>query len=253
MCRLCEVAKNLQEYATLINKMKEEDIERLDFSKKLSPEMRFISKGCYSSVEWPPDLRYPLFEARMAYAVPANYFQNVFLDGEKLGNFFSHGSMRSVFFIGKKLVLLSKNVSFRDGREFFTSFLLVQFEPEEYGVKFENNAFAISVSTTKRVKNLVTGAEETKGIRFNFVHSPVNGRIVTREKVLTSAQFKSVYSKYAGGAQIRSASIDLEGYAITVPHFAPHPYLLQLKEKFGYSSNREFQEHVYDYFTSHLK
>lgn len=257
MCRLCEMAKNIQEYRTLIDKMAEEDNARLDYSKELSQRLGFISKSCYSSANTHAAGYYPFFEARMAYAVPANYFQNIFLDGEKLGNSFSHGSMRSVFFAGDRLMLFSKNVNFRDGKEFFTSYLLLSFGPNEYEIKFENLGenlgFAISVSTTKQMKNLITGAEEKKNIRFAFVHSPVKGRIVTREKVLTSAQFKSIYSKYLGGPQMRSASIDLEGYAITVPHFAPHPYLLQLREKFGYQSNREFQERVHEYFAAHCQ
>lgn len=253
MCRLCDITKELQDYKSLIDKMAEEDDARLDSSKELSSQLGFISKSCYSSAGTRVAGYYPLFEARMAYAVPANYFQNIFLDGEKLGNSFSHGSMRSVFFVGDRLTLFSKNVNFRNGREFFTSYLLLLFEPNEYEIKFENEGFAISVSTTKQMNNLVTGAEEKKNVRFTFVHSPVRGRIVTRKRVLTSAQFKSIYSKYLGGPQMRSASIDLEGYAITVPHFAPHPYLLQLREKFGYQSNREFQEHVHEYFAAHYQ
>ena len=51
---------------------------------------------------------------------------------------------------------------------------------------------------------------------------------------------------------MKSSSIDMEGYAITVPHFSPHPYLLQLHAQFGFGSNRDFQEHVIDYFKEHL-
>lgn len=251
MCKLCETAAEVAEYKTLMEKTTKDDIARMDFTKKMVKELAFLSKACYSSIKWPIALHYPLFEARAAYAAPANYFQNILIDGQKIGNAFSHGAMRSVFFAGEKLMLLSKNVNFKDGKEFFTSFILAHFEPSEYVMQLKSEDFSISVNTKKTMKNLVTDATEEKSIQFNFVHSPIKGRIIAKDKVMASAQFRDIYSKYLGGAQMRSASIDLEGYAITVPHFAPHPYLLQLKEKFGYSSNREFQEHVIDYFKSH--
>jgi hypothetical protein len=60
-----------------------------------------------------------------------------------------------------------------------------------------------------------------------------------------------VYERF-GGAQLKSASMDMEGYAITVPHFSPHPYMLQLRKEFGFAENKEFQLHVADYFRAHL-
>jgi hypothetical protein len=250
MCNICEIAKSNQSYKSLIDKMEKEDIARMENTKQIVKNVSFPIK-CYTSINWPVALYYPFFEARMAYAVPSNYFQNIVLDDERLGNNFSHGSMRSVFFSGKRLMLFSKSVNFKDGKEFFNSFLLLHLEENEYEMKIDGESFSISASASKQMKNLISGAVETKTIRFNFVHSPVKGRIVTKERVLTSSEFKTIYSKYAGGAQMRSASIDLEGYAITVPHFAPHPYMLQLKEAFGYQSNREFQERVIDYFAKH--
>ncbi|MEM3422797.1 MAG: hypothetical protein QXF35_04445 [Candidatus Bilamarchaeaceae archaeon] len=251
MCKLCKIAAQISEYKTITDKMAKEDVNRINFTKEMAKEMNFLFKACYSSIKWPIILNYPFFEARTAYAVPSNYFQNILLDNEKIGNAFSHGSMRSVFFVGERLMLLSKNVNFREGKEFFTSFILAHFEQNEYGLKISEERASISVNTKKTMKNLITNDIEEKKIQFNFVHEPVKGRIITKERIMTSAQFKNIYSKYLGGAQMRSASIDLEGYAITVPHFAPHPYLLQLKEKFGYSSNREFQEHALDYFKEH--
>jgi hypothetical protein len=48
------------------------------------------------------------------------------------------------------------------------------------------------------------------------------------------------------------ASADLEGYVVTVPHFSPHPYLLQAGAELGHPTNRHFQEHVIDYLKEHL-
>jgi len=252
MCELCERAKNSAGYLSLLSKMLEEDMARLEFSKALAGDIRLLGSNLYTSVSWPVKLSYPMFDARAAYSVPYNYFQNLYLDGERLGVAFAHGAMRSVFFADKRLMLLSKSVNTRDGREFLTSMLLLHLEAGEYSAtKAGDGTLMLSADVTKPMKNLVTGRVENKKLLFNFTHKPVAGRIVTREKVLTSAQFRNVYSKY-GGAQLKSASIDLEGYAITVPHFAPHPYMLQLNQDFGFASNRQFQENVEEYFNAHL-
>jgi len=253
MCNLCEAAKNSGDYVKLIDRMLGDDQGRLEFSKEMVPQLRPIGKSVYSSLRWPLKLAFPMFEARAAFSVPQNYFQNLFLDGERLGASFAHGAMRSLFFWGDQLIVFSKTVNHHDGREFFTSFVLANFKPGEYGCTVRGEDVTIKADTEKQMRNLLTNEMERKRISFNFTNTMVKGRIVSKEQVVTSSQFKSVYAKY-GGATMKSASIDMEGYAITVPHFSPHPYLLQLKEQFGYESNRQFQENlIKDYFLKHLK
>ncbi|MBI5133758.1 MAG: hypothetical protein HZA83_03515 [Thaumarchaeota archaeon] len=251
MCKLCDSVKNNSKYSTVINKMFEADKARLDFSKLLTSNLQPMANALYTSIEWPVKFMLPMFEARTAYCVPNNYFQSLFLDGERCGAMFSHGSMRSVFFVDNKLILFSKTVGHAEGREFFTSFVLADFAPGEFKYHFDGDNFAIMADAEKKMKNLVTGKTENKKISFNFVNQSVKNRIVDRDKVLTSSQFRTVYEKY-GGALNRTASIDLEGYAITVPHLAPHPYMLQLHKELGFESNREMQEHAIDYFRAHL-
>jgi hypothetical protein len=96
------------------------------------------------------------------------------------------------------------------------------------------------------MKNLITGKVEKKKILFSFTHLSIEGRIVSKEQVAQSSRFQKVYGKR--GARVRSQSVDLEGYAVTVPHFSPHPYLLQLHKEFGFEDNKEFQLNVIDYF-----
>lgn len=251
MCKVCEAAKTSLDYRSLLEKMFEADKERLEFSKEMVENIRPIGKMIYSSMKWPVKLIYPMFEARAAFSVPHNYFQNLMLDGERLGNPFAHGAMRSVFFSGKRLILFSKTVNHKDGRDFFTSFVLAHFEPEEYSHEINNDDLTIKVDIEKPMRNLITNKVERKRVSFNFANRSVKNRIVSREQVLNSAQFKRIYAKY-GGAMAKIASIDMEGYAITVPHISPHPYMLQLHKQFGYGSNREFQEHAIDYFKEHL-
>jgi len=253
MCELCGAAKKSGDYAGLLDKMLADDLARLEFSKQMAPGLRPISRSLYSTLKWPVRLVYPMFEARAAFSVPQNYFQNLMLDGERLGASFAHGAMRSVFFAGEELILFSKAVNHHDGREFFTSFVLAHFRPGEFSSTISGEDITIHVDAEKSMRNLVSGEMEKKRVSFNFINNSVKNRIVTKEQVVTSAQFRNVYAKF-GGATAKSASIDIEGYAITVPHFSPHPYLLQLKEQFGYESNRQFQENVVKaYFLAHLK
>ncbi|MBN1170425.1 hypothetical protein JXA56_05340 [Candidatus Micrarchaeota archaeon] len=242
-----EKAKTIPEYEEFISKMHYEDIDRLEFSKKMATEISLLQKNIYTTMEWPVKLVHPMFEARAPYAVPNNYFQNIFLDDERLGNSFAHGAMRSVFFIKDTMVLFSKSVNFRDGREFFTSFILAHFSKGEYKINKIMSDINVKVNMEKAMKNLITGNVEKKRIAFNFIHQPVEGRMVSREQVVNSARFRQAYERF-GGAQLKSASVDMEGYAITVPHFSPHPYMLRLYSKFGFEDNKAMQLAVPDYF-----
>lgn len=251
MCKLCEKAKSIPQYGKFLDDMLEADKKRMEYSKSIAEELRPVARSSYSSMKWPVKLVYPMFEARAAYAVPHNYFQMLTIDGEKAGNAFAHGAMRSLFFAGDRLVLFSKAVNFKDGQEFFTSFMLLHLEKGEYQSTADEREIIIKADVEKPMRNLVTGAVEKKKIAFAFRHQNVQGKIVSKERVASSARFKEVYDKY-GGAQAKTASMDMEGYAVTVHHFSPHPYMLQLCGQFGYKANKEFQLHVKDYFLEHL-
>lgn len=259
MCRFCGISGD-ERYLALMGKMSEEDVSRLSFTREISSQNRLpLQNMFFSSFSLPVSFTEPMFEARMAYAVPSNYFQNLHVNGERCGTHFSHGSMRSIFFHGNRLVLFSKNVNHLDGKEFFTSFVLAAFSPGEFSHRWEGKNLAVSADMEKQMQNLITGKTEPARISFNLISQDVMNRMVTSEKVLTSAAFRNVYDKYgAGGAGVgagtggsmhKIGSMDMEGHAITVPHFSPHPYLLQLKEGLGFATNREMQEHVSEYLT----
>ncbi|MFH0884431.1 MAG: hypothetical protein V1861_01855 [Candidatus Micrarchaeota archaeon] len=251
MCELCQKAKENQRYNEFISRMLDEDKARLEYSKVMAGSISLIGKSLFSSMNWPVKLVYPMFEARTAYAVPNNYFQNINVDGERLGNGFAHGAMRSFFFAGGKLVVFSKAVNFHDAKEFFTSFMLLHLEKGEYVAKEGAGEIRITADVEKPMINLVSGKVEKKRISFTFIHQSVLGRIVSKEQAATSARFKNVYDRY-GGAQMKSSSMDMEGYAITVPHFSPHPYMLQLHKDFGFETNKDFQLKVADFIKEHL-
>ncbi|MDD5023194.1 MAG: hypothetical protein PHU63_03430 [Candidatus ainarchaeum sp.] len=253
MCILCEKTKEISEYKTLISKSIIRDQEILRNTEILSQEkMPILQELCYSSVKWPVKLYYPMFEARNAFAVPNNYFQSLFINGGKMGVYFSHGSTRSVFFSGERLILLSKTINHHEGMDYFTSFTLAHFNKNEYVYGYEDGIFYIRAKIKKTFFNLINKKIENKEISFNFLHYSLKNRILSKDQALTSTHMKNIYDNYSS-ITAKLSSSDLAGYVISVPHFSPHPYLLQVHEQLGYGSNRELQEFgVNRYFESHL-
>lgn len=252
MCEFCEKAKQIPEYAAFLDGMLAEDLKRIEQARKLRERFDFLF--AYSSINYPLKLRYPLFEARAPYAVPHNYYQQLFIDEKQAGISFSHGSMRSIFFSGKRLMLFSKSVAHAEGEEFFNSFLLLHLEPGEYTHEWKGDDLTLAADVRKNVVDLLSPTKERKSVHVKFLFTGANvlNRIVSRERVVNSSHLKSIYDKYSSTAQ-KMASVDMEGYAVTVPHFSPHPYMLQLCKSFGYEDGREMQEKiVQDYFRKHL-
>lgn len=264
VCEFCEKASETPQYLRLIEEMLSTDAKRLENTKTPQAIAAFSSAGknVFSTVSVPSKLEHPLFEPRAAYAVPNNYYQPLVVNGEQAGRSFAHGATRSIFFSGKYLMLLSKTITHTEGFEFFTSYLLAHFEKTELRVNVtggsgndgsgDDASFEIAADVEKPAKNLVSGKTEKIRIQFNFVHQPVKNRIVSSERVLSSTQLRNAYGKYGTGLGTKMASVDMEGYAITVPHFAPHPYLLQLHKEFRFGSQKEMQENTWKYFNEHL-
>ena len=247
------IAKKSKIYSELIEKMTKKDKDNIGNSKKLAEEFPIIKRMIYSSIKYPVRLVEPMFEARVPFAVPNNYYQPIYLNDEKLSVMFRHNCMRSIFFVGNRLIVISKTSRHHETIDFFMSFLMLHFEKEEYRAKITNKGeIDISVNTEKTMKNLITGKIEKKKIRFNFIQKPIIGKILSKQEVVQSTRYKQVYSKYQGGIAKQSGSIDLYGYVVSVPHFAPHPYLLRIMDELGYTEKRDFQEHVVDYFREHI-
>ncbi len=250
MCKWCNYSKS-GAYTETLSAMAKEDAIRLKASIELEPGLEFKPQ-IFSSIKYPVKLPYPFFDVRTAYCTPFRYYQNLKLDGEAAPIGFSHGSMRSIFFSGKRLMLFSKSVAHREGKEYFSNFVLLHLEPEEYHYEFTDDGFMLNADISRRMTNLLTGKTEVKKVFFNFVHRNLANRIVTRDQIMGSAYLKSIYSKY-GGLESSMLSVDMDGYAITVSHIAPHPYLLNLCEQLGYENRRAMQEDVMSYFKGHLQ
>ncbi|MDD2655816.1 MAG: hypothetical protein PHQ80_04075 [Candidatus ainarchaeum sp.] len=250
MCRLCDAAEN-SSYAQRMDASVNGDMGLLEKTRGKVEKFPSVGRSLLTTIDFPPVLHAPLFEARNAYTLINNYFQQLMLDGNRMGAMFSGGSTRSIFFSDDYLVLFSKSVAQDAGSTFFGHYLLFHFTKDEYGVKWDGANLSISVDCRKKAKNLLSGEAEEHAISFNFLHQNVEGRILKKEEAMRSDYVRKIYGARGEMGNI-FASADLEGYVVTVPHFSPHPYLLQAGAELGHPTNRHFQEHVIDYLLEHL-
>lgn len=250
MCRLCELAGS-SSYTAKMDAMILEDQALIEKTMAMAEKFPSVKNAAFTTVNFPPTLHMPLFEARNSYTLINNYFQQLLLEGNRMASLFSHGSTRSIFFSGEYLLVLSKSVGQDAGSRFFSHYLLFHFSKDEYSYRWESNNLLLSVDCKKKARNLFTGKTEEKRISFNFQHQSVEGRILKKEEAMRSSHIRKIYGAKAPVESV-FASADLEGYVVTVPHFSPHPYLLQAGPELGHPSNRHFQEHVADYLKEHL-
>ncbi len=252
MCELCEKTKNNAQYKALVSKMHMADSERLENTKKAAAS--FSSILAYSTMEYPIRLIEPMFELKIAFATPMNYFQNLFVNGERQPANFSHGATRSLFFSGKRLVLLSKSVAAYEGREIFSSFLLAHFEQGEYSMDINpENRIAISANAQKPAKNLLGGNVEKINIEFNFVQESLGGKLIGKNEALASTLFVNQFKRSGMDARAWLTSTEyMFDYVSSAAHFSPHPYMLRFCKELGYANQRDFQMHAADYFRAHV-
>ncbi len=231
MCDLCARVKANYRYRGMLAEMQQKDAERLMNTKEAAES--FSSISVYSTIEYPANIVQPMFEAKQAAMTPINYFQPLFVNEEKAPPNFSSGATRSLFFLGKRLMLFSKLTSTQNGREFFPFFLLAHFEPEEYSASITpEGRIEISANCEKLAKNLVSGGVEKIKIEFAFVHENLEGKVAEKSSASPGT---------------------LAQYIVKAQHFAPHPYLQGIATELGYKSVPDFQLHVVDYFREHIE
>lgn len=252
MCELCSKIKANENYGSLLSEMEKSDIARLESTKKF--QSLFPSAFAYSTIDYPSSIIQPMFEPKMPFAKPLNYFQNLFVNGERSPNNFAHGATRSIFFIGKRLMLLSKNVAFHEGEEFFSSFLLAHFEPGEFAFEISpQNQISISASLEKSARNMLAGKVQKIKVEFSFFQENLENQSFSVKKMIYAPSKGSFSSRpgMAGPSRLSSKDLMLD-YELGVMHFSPHPYMFMIHEELGYASQTELQKDVINYFGAHL-
>jgi len=260
------------EFLKLINKMKNRDFERL---KKMKELFSINDKGLdfkpliYSNIiknidEIQDRLRYdyPWLEPRTGYYTPIRYYQNVYINEDKLPMFWRHDCIRGIHIdktwndkmwndkvgdvdrIGKNsksndvLYFFTKHITY-DEKLFFT-YIYIKLDKNEYEIK-SKIPVTISVDLEKEVVNLLTGKKEKIQITFDFMHHAI---------VHTSpshAKSSSLYKEAYRGRGIVQAKSNISKYVIPSNHFTVHPYILNLYKKFGFNDVEEMEKQVDKY------
>ena len=225
--------KNLQ---YLIEKWK----EWLENTRKVCSRIEAVQGTCYGELFSRNDVF--LFEAKMPFARPLEYFQPVHLDGKRLSPRFSHGSTTSIYFLDGSIYLFSNHVSYSESLSFFSHYL--HFKLENPSVKVSEKSVQVSFSGVVKLENLLLGGMEEKNVSFTFVHENIENRIVKKEDALISKKMEEVYGRY--GETFASANI--EGFTVCVRHFSPHPFALKAHKEFGYGSYVDMEKDVVNLF-----
>ncbi|OIO21934.1 hypothetical protein COV61_04735 [Candidatus Micrarchaeota archaeon CG11_big_fil_rev_8_21_14_0_20_47_5] len=236
---------NLQEtaYYKRINDYFLRDFERFEDTARFAKFSPSPAHSLYTSFSLPIKINFPLFEPRVPYATAENYFQPMLIDGEKQPIKFAQDCTRSISLYEGNLVVISKFVSRREGKEYFQSYCLLKFSPTEFSLTKDENSLQIKANCRKKVKNILTEEEEEKEFSFTFNHKDISHSII-QKKMGVSTKVREVYAE----RNTNLLSGDLENYLISVPHLNPHPYLLDCHAELGFASRRDFQINGWKYF-----
>lgn len=252
MISLEDKVKDNERYVSLLQKMYEKDRDRLINTKAFVE--KYSSIKCFSTFKSTTYFFKPFFEPKVAFFNPLSYFQNIFINDEKLSNGFSHGSTTSVFFEKATLFVISKFVTSHNGKEFFSHYLFAHFDPSEYDFKIAEKTVEIRVNKEKNVINLLNNKEEKINISFNFIQENLENKIIKKEEALLSTKFVSLLKSRGIDAKKWLASTDyMFSYTCTVHHFSPHPYLFHILDSLPYTTQEEFQLNVIEYFKNYYQ
>lgn len=218
----------------------ERDQEWLENTKKLSSEMETLHTACYGELFSKSDVF--LFEPKMPFARPLEYFQPIHVDGKRLSPRFSHGSTTALYFSETGLCLISKYIASREGLGFFSHYL--HFRLENPQIRVLEKSISVSFSGNVQLENLIVGGSEDKNVSFTFLHENIENRIVKKEDALISKKMEEVYRRH--GETFVSANI--EGFTVSVRHFTPHPFAFQACREFGYSSYIDMENDIVNLF-----
>ncbi|MFH1285477.1 MAG: hypothetical protein ABIH99_02745 [Candidatus Micrarchaeota archaeon] len=257
MCEICARVKEDTEYLGKINEWFARDISRLAKTREKAVSLTDKSLiTIFSNLEFPLEINFPLFEARFGLGVPTNYYQNIFVDGKRLRNDWAHDWCRSLAFLEDGVILFTKAVNARGAPEDETlsHYFLVKFEKDEVSAEVDavGRVKLVSKDVEKRGVNLLTNAEATHKFTFNFMHNPTEKTIVKRERIESSSLVREIYGRGQEGGKLRLASMDSEEFVVTVPHFAPHPYMLNNYKFYGFESRKDFLNAMSGILGKHL-
>lgn len=238
-----ERLKEQSEYSSLMSSLLSQK-EPFD-----SPTINEQAKSRFiSSVKLPLPSSIVIFEPHKPYSVPTNYFQGLNIDGIQLEDNFTSGSFRGLVFFGESILLLSTHVISRAGKDHALHYVAVHFPRNELKAQRQGTDILVSFSGEKSAKSILDGKVSKHSIKFTFIHSRIENRLITPEKAMDSDMIKN-YVKRFGDANSYITSSKMMGFTVTTPFILPHPYAFRFCKEIGFktraemafSSEREFE------------
>lgn len=209
---MCKICKNSKIYQEKFN----------EIFLKIAQRAASTSQNegvAFSTIPFPPQINFALFEPRMALQLPSNFYQNVIIDGQRLRNDWSSGWLREIGFRDGRLFFITH--AFRFDKETNTEKILylyiVEFEKEQWSAKEEAGKIVITVGDVRKAgKNLITGQIEEHTFSFSFTHQPTDRAIVPRDRIETSTLVRSIYK---GKLPQKPLTFDWTEYIVATPTF----------------------------------
>lgn len=237
-------------YLKRINEWTERDLERLQNNKLMIENGEdYLKDLIFSSIQWPIKFDFPIFEVKVAYATPTRFYQDLFINNERIAGPWAHDTTRAIGFKDDYLILISKRLTSELGKEYYSHYSLLHFNKSELIINKDNefNNITIGYKGTKQVTDLVTGINKEINVSFNFIHKNPEKAIVSKNKANSMSKIKALRNR---GLEMSGSKF--QDYVITVPHFVPHPYLLDEFADFGFINKKMFKVKVFDYLNEML-
>jgi len=196
-------------------------------------DSRFIS-----SVRLPLPDSIVIFEPHKPYSIPTNYFQSLLIDGIQLEDNFTSGSFRGLVFSGSNIILLSTHVINRSAKDYSLHYVAVHFSKAELNAVKQGSDIIVSFSGEKSAKSILSGRVSKHAIKFSFMHSRMENRLISPEKAMDSDMIRN-YVKRFGDATTYITSSKMMGFTVTTPFILPHPYAFRFLKELGFGTRAE--------------
>ena len=244
MCRLCELVRERgQAYSNKMSASIAASVACMPVSS--GPFFsNFLGEG--EPPEKYPAIDYPLFEPKAAYASPVKYFQETWLEKAQLPCNWTHASTRAIGFLGGDLVLFSKFPKPSDPK-LLLSFIHLRVPISRLKAGYDQSILSVSFSGSVNATDMKSGSRRDVSVSFTFTgrkHITLTKKELHRSDVMSQS--------YGEHADERLASADIAGYVVSVPHFAPHPYLFNMHKELGFPSRNAMLQETNGFIMEHL-
>lgn len=247
MCRLCTAASSIGFDAIF-----QKDIELLELTKGKEPS----NPSCFTNIQnWQnSSFSSALFEPLMPFASPQNYYQPLFVDGQKVRSDWASGWTRSLSFLSDGLLLYTKATQRQpfSQDEFFLFFFLVKFPYSSLRITNEPPRFILRAEEVElNGTNLITNQPTSHRFSFTFSHIATDKNAV-RSQAVSQSKFvrEVVHRKPSKEAYIPKS--EFEKFTVTTYYFAPHPLLMKMHRELGYEQRFQLQNDVPKFLEEHF-